>query len=206
MVVSRIQLTPEVAVDSMGADFPTIDAACRTVGFSSAGEIYVKGIPDGIVRRVTVDAQGGPTNQRSGIPRLSADGAKIAFDSAASNLVPGPQNRHDHVFLRDLDTWEIVRVTQSPEGEQANDANIAYDGSISLSRTGRHVAFSSHASNLVAGDTNGVVDAFVRDVRIGANERVSLSSDGDQGDGDSAGPRSPETAAGWPSSRTPPTS
>jgi Tol biopolymer transport system component len=186
--VSRLDLSAEVAVDSMGADFPTVDAACRTVGFSTAGEIYVTDLATRVFRRVTVDAAGGPSNQRSGVPRLSADATVIAFDSAASNLVPGRQNRHDHVFLRNLETWSIARVTQSPDGVQANNANLAYGGSISLSRDGRFVAFSSYASNLVPGDTNEKVDAFVRDTGLGTNERVSVGPGGEQGDGDSAGP------------------
>jgi Tol biopolymer transport system component len=188
VTISRIELTSDVAIDSLGADFPTVDGACHTVGFSSAGHIYVTDLARQLFRRVTVNAAGGAANQRSGIPKLSADATQIAFDSAASNLVPGKQNRHDHVFLRNLETWSIVRVTQSPEGEQANDASIAFDGSISLSRDGRFVAFASYASNLVPGDTNERVDAFVRDIELGSNERVSVASSGEQGEGNSAGP------------------
>lgn len=60
----------------------------------------------------------------------------MAFDSAASNLVPGGQNRHDHVFLATLGTGEILRVSQATDGAQANNANIAYDGTIAMSRDG----------------------------------------------------------------------
>lgn len=190
VTVSRVEIPSGVAIDSLGADFPTVDGACRTVGFSAAGEIYVTDLATRIFECVTLDPAGGPSNQRSGIPRLSADATRIAFDSAASNLVPGPQNRHDHVFLRNLHTGSIVRVSQSPEGVQANDANVAYDGTISLSGSGRFVAFSSYASNLVPGDTNEKVDAFVRDTELGSNERVSVASGGEQGDGSSAGPTS----------------
>jgi Tol biopolymer transport system component len=50
------------------------------------------------------------------------------------------------------------------------------------------VAFDSNASNLVGGDTNGHEDIFVRDRKTGKTTRVSLSSSGAQGDGDSYGP------------------
>ena len=51
----------------------------------------------------------------------------------------------------------------------------------SMSADGRFVAFSTAASNLVAGDTNGESDVFVYDRENGSIERVSLSSGGDQG-------------------------
>ncbi len=50
-------------------------------------------------------------------------------------------------------------------------------------------AFFSDASNLVAGDTNGVRDVFVYDQQTDTIERVSLASDGTQGNGLSTGPK-----------------
>src|SRR6202008_4109767 len=47
-----------------------------------------------------------------------------------------------------------------------------------ISADGRYVAFSSWASNLVIGDTNGVVDVFIRDRQSGTTERVSVDSSG----------------------------
>ena len=54
-----------------------------------------------------------------------------------------------------------------------------------LSADGRYVAFSSPATNLVAGDTNGQWDVFVHDRTTGATTRVSVDSAGSQGDRDS---------------------
>lgn len=51
----------------------------------------------------------------------------------------------------------------------------------SVSADGRYVAFTSAATNLVAGDTNGVYDIFVKDRQTGAIERVSVRSDGAEG-------------------------
>ena len=45
--------------------------------------------------------------------------------------------------------------------------------------------FSSSASNLVPGDTNGVSDVFVYDRQTDTIERVSLAADGTQGNGSS---------------------
>jgi Tol biopolymer transport system component len=46
----------------------------------------------------------------------------------------------------------------------------------SISSAGRYVAFNSFATNLVAGDTNGVKDVFVRDRTAGATTRVSVDN------------------------------
>ncbi len=51
-----------------------------------------------------------------------------------------------------------------------------------ISADGRFVAFSSFASNLVAGDTNGTWDVFVHDRQTGTTERVSVASDGTEGE------------------------
>ncbi|WP_164905032.1 TolB family protein [Streptomyces cyaneus] len=71
------------------------------------------------------------------------------------------------------------RITVSGTGEQGTSSSAGPY----LSANGRYAAFSSDAPNLVPGDTNGVADSFVRDLRTGRVERVSLTSDGTQVDG-----------------------
>ena len=72
-------------------------------------------------------------------------------------------------------TTELVSV--SSDGTQANDEStvphISYDG--------RDVAFSSDATNLVPEDTNGYEDIFVHDRETGTTTRVSVATDGTQG-------------------------
>ena len=57
-----------------------------------------------------------------------------------------------------------------------------------ISADGRFVAFSSYASNLVPGDTNGWYDVFIHDRQTGRTQRVSVSSGGAQGNGNSNSP------------------
>ena len=57
-----------------------------------------------------------------------------------------------------------------------------------VSGDGHFIAFDSEATTLVPGDTNGVVDAFVRDRTAGVTERVSVGAGGAQGNGPSSGP------------------
>ncbi|HTE17942.1 MAG TPA: hypothetical protein VK689_06140, partial [Armatimonadota bacterium] len=75
----------------------------------------------------------------------------------------------------------IERVSVSSTGQQANDAN----NTPVLSENGQFVVFTSRASNLVPGDTNGVADIFIRNRQSGQIERVSVSSSGAQGNRDS---------------------
>jgi subtilisin family serine protease/Tol biopolymer transport system component len=70
-------------------------------------------------------------------------------------------------------------VSLGHDGTGANNYSIVP----TLSADGRYVAFRSVASNLVPGDTNGTSDVFVRDLRTGHTERVSVASDGAQSQG-----------------------
>jgi hypothetical protein len=63
----------------------------------------------------------------------------------------------------------------------------------------------SDASNLVAGDSNGYGDIFVKDLQSGAIQRVSTDAAGAQGNSDSDNASSPPTAAMWSSRATPAT-
>jgi Tol biopolymer transport system component len=105
---------------------------------------------------------------------VSSDGRYVAFFSAASNLVPRDTNGVADVFVRDLATGAIERDSISSAGVQGNGASVFPH----LSPGGRYVVFRSLATNLVPGDTNGVVDVFVHDRVTGTTERVSISTSG----------------------------
>jgi Tol biopolymer transport system component len=66
------------------------------------------------------------------------------------------------------------KVTVAPDGTGGNAGSSGQ----SISADGRHVAFVSRADNLVAGDTNGLEDAFVRDLKTGVTRLVSTGEDG----------------------------
>ncbi|GAA2828662.1 hypothetical protein GCM10010505_60850 [Kitasatospora aburaviensis] len=69
------------------------------------------------------------------------------------------------------------RVSTGQDGAQPDGASWANG----LSADGRYAVFSSTATNLVPGDTNGQTDVFVRDTWTGRIERISLAEDGSQG-------------------------
>ena len=107
---------------------------------------------------------------------LSANGTVAAFDSDAQNA-PGDHNGTMDVFAHDLTTGETQLISVAGTGEAGDQGSR----NPSVSGDGRFVAFQSDADNLVAGDTNSATDVFVYDRTTGATERVSLASDGTQG-------------------------
>ena len=82
--------------------------------------------------------------------------------------------------MRDRQTGTTTQMSVGLGGAQANNHSGVGDDP-AISADGRYVAFSSWASNLVAGDTNDTTDVFVRDRATGATTRVSVASDGAQG-------------------------
>jgi Tol biopolymer transport system component len=187
LVVERVP-RPTVAADSIGPMSPTLDQRCAAVGFAFGGELYRYDPASGWPEFLSMGAGALPANRPSGIPRFSADGALVAFDSAATNLDEGDQRNNDHVFVRDLRNGVIMRVSQRADGEPANGANLAFHGGLAISADGRSVAWNSYASDLVPDDRNGRIDVFVRDLAGPASERASVSSDGREGSGDSLSP------------------
>jgi Tol biopolymer transport system component len=92
--------------------------------------------------------------------------------------VPGDtKDRHD-AFFHDLVTGATTRVSVAGDGTQAN----AYSSQTAISADGRHVVYTSGASDLVPGDTNGVLDVFVQDTAPSGTRRVSVASDRTQAD------------------------
>ena len=112
---------------------------------------------------------------------ISGDGRFVAFDSYAKNLIPGSENEHEiiHVFVHDRHSGITKAASLAPDGTPGNGNSAV----AALSADGRLVAFQSAASNLVAGDTNGFGDIFVREIVTGATTRVSVATGGAQASG-----------------------
>jgi hypothetical protein len=118
------------------------------------------------------------------LPYVSTDGRYVVFYSNADNLVAGDTNGTYDAFVHDRQTGVTERVSVDSNGIQGNGESRFP----SISADGRYVAFQSAASNLVAGDTNGSIDIFIRDRQTGTTERVSVNSAGIQGDNKSSEP------------------
>ncbi|MCC6976606.1 MAG: hypothetical protein IT322_21555, partial [Anaerolineae bacterium] len=141
--------------------------------------------PTEALTRVSVASDGTQGNGASGFAKqaISADGRYVVFSSGASNLVPNDTNGVQDVFLRDRQTGITSRISVASGDTQANGASDIWRTSISAD--GRLIVFQSEATNLVPNDTNNTLDVFVRDQVNGTISRVSLASDGTQGNGES---------------------
>ena len=144
-------------------------------------DVFVRDTQSGQTGRVSISSAGVQGNGDSYSLRISSNGLHLAFGSAASNLVPGDTNGSWDIFVRDFQSGQTERVSVSSAGVQGNNDSY-YPG---ISSDGRYVVFESAASNLVAGDTNGVYDIFLRDLDLDVTERVSVSTGGGQGNNDS---------------------
>ena len=193
---ARVSVNSADRQSNGGSSGPSTSAGGRFVVFESLASNLVKGdtngAPDVFIRdrktttttRVSVNSNERQGNGGSYSAQISADGRFVAFMSDASNLVPRDTNGLTDVFVRDLRAGTTRRVSVRSSGSEANGAS--FDPAVSAD--GRFIAFKSNASNLVAGDTNGASDILVRDLRAGTTTRVSVRSNGDQGNGSSAVP------------------
>src|SRR5882672_1670938 len=188
--------TERVSVSSTGvqsapsaySSFASISADGRFVAFTSyapnlvvgdtnaTADVFVRDRQLGTTERVSVDSAGAQGTDGSYSPSISADGRWVAFYSFANNLVASDTNPNADIFVRDRvnGTTEIASVATN------GTAADSYSHYPSISADGRIVAFHSNASNLVANDTNGLVDVFLRDRQLGTTERVSVDSNGAQ--------------------------
>ena len=115
-------------------------------------------------------------------PSLSGDGRIVVFDSTNASLVPGDTNRVFDVFSADRTTGVIERISVNDSGMEGNGGSAV----AAVSADGDRVLFSSFASNLDAGgDTNGVLDIFVRVRSRGLTRRLSVANDGSVSNGSS---------------------
>ena len=208
--------TIRVSVDSngyqgdLGGTMPAISADGRYVAFASgatnlvpddtnaSGDIFVHDIQTGQTTRVSVDSNGNEGNRwwgnlggfgGCGNPAISADGRYVAFESSFSNLVPDDTNEITDIFVHDMITGHTKRVSVDSNGNQGNFGSASMDCSnpLSMSADGRYIAFCS-SSNLVPDDTNGYGDIFIHDIQTGQTTRVSVDSNGNQGNNHSFNP------------------
>jgi len=125
-------------------------------------DVFVHNINTDKTRRVSVSSAGAEGNGNSGLlfgpPKISANGERIAFDSAATTLFAGDSNGVIDVFLHDRANQTTRRVSVRFDGAQSNGQALMGD----IASSGKFVSFFSIASNLVGGDSNGFYDVFVR--------------------------------------------
>jgi Tol biopolymer transport system component len=195
----RVSLAASGQQGNGASILPSISADGRYVAFTSyadnlvpgdineRGDVFVRDRTAGTTERVSLSTEGaeGHTSRSflpaGQAPSISANGRFIAFSSDALDLIPGDTKDKSNTFVRDrvMKTTELISV--SVAGAPGN----SYSQDPAISADGRFVAFQSRAGDLVPGDSNGKAHIYVRDRATGTTERVSLSSDGELGNGSS---------------------
>jgi len=143
---------------------------------NGSSDIFVHDRKSGATTRVSVDSTGAQaTGGDSSRPALSGNGRFVAFESVATDLVPGDTNGASDSFVHDrksgLTSHESVAA---PEGQATGGSS----SNPALSGNGRFVAFESDAPDLVPDDSNGLSDIFVHDRKSGTTTRVSVDAAG----------------------------
>jgi Tol biopolymer transport system component len=119
----------------------------------------------------------GGANDNIGLYTLSSNAQVVAFDTAASNLLPWDNNRVSDIYVQDLLFGGRLRVTWSAGDDGDGNANGPSYNPL-ISEDGRYIIFESLASNLVTNDFNGTNDIFIHDLMTGITELVSVNADG----------------------------
>jgi len=199
--------TRRASVDRLGVEAndgsfaPSISGDGRFLAFASIAtnlvpdeaplylsQVYLRDLEAGGIVIASIDGFGGHVGT-SRDPSLSADGRTIAFHSYGLK-VPGDtvQAPGGQIYVRDLTAGVTTRVSVDSQGHPAKSSVWTDTFAPSLSGDGRFVAFQSRAGNLVAGDDESSLDVFVHDRGTATTTRVSVSSSGAPGNGDSDHP------------------
>jgi Tol biopolymer transport system component len=153
---------------------------------NDSDDVYVRNLVASTTNWASRPKAGFPDGGGGDSPAISADGRKVAFVSAATDLdtVANDVNGPD-VFLRDLAASTTTRISVGPTGGALSAPAV----SPSISADGQRVAFASSA-NASGTDVNGsVFDVFVRDRSNGRTVLVSTNADLVQSASDASAPR-----------------
>jgi len=153
---------------------------------NDANDVFVADRKKGTVERVSVRSNGKQTKTGFNTDcAISHGGRYVAFASSAKELVGGDTNNKMDVFVHDRNSGKTKRVSLHSNGAEGNETSR----NPAISKDGRFVAFTSEATSLVDGDSNGTQDVFLRDRKSKTTRRISVATGGDQANGKSYAPR-----------------
>ena len=147
--------------------------------------VYLRDVAAGTTSLVSVGQRGEPARCEPSVcgpdapdygaaEAISAFGQFVVFTSNATNIVPGAGHDRIDLFVLDLQAGVTTLESKGQGGAPANGDS----GGAAITPDGRFLAFTSAASNLVPGDTNGRTDVFLRDRQSGETVLVTVAKDG----------------------------
>ncbi len=109
---------------------------------------------------------------------MSGDAATITFNALSDDYVDGDTNGEPDLIALDRATGAYEIVSVASDGTPADTGNGLRTPAIS--DDGALIVFTSNASTLVDGDTNGAIDVFLRDRAAGTTVRLNVGPDGEE--------------------------
>lgn len=178
----------QAAISGDGSVVAFVSGASNlTAGVSGINTInvYRRNLGTGATKLITANSAGQSVGGEH--PALSEDGNRLAFYSFSSEIVSGDTNLLWDIFVYDATTGAKQRVSLTSTGAERDQGSESSSRVVApaISGNGRYVAYATTATNMVPGDTNGLQDVFVVDTQTGAVVRVSVGSNGTQGNADS---------------------
>lgn len=171
-------ILPVISRDGRYVAFASLATNLVAGDYNGLSDIFVHDRTTGETTRISVASDGTEGDGDSRTPTMDGDGKTIAYISLATHLVPDDRNQAEDIFIYERETGRTTRISVASNGAEGNDRSLKP----SISADGQSVAFYSFASNLVAGDTNDATDVFLHDRAEGTTIRISLATDGRQGD------------------------
>jgi Tol biopolymer transport system component len=189
---NQLESAPAGQANAVSADgryvvFSVDSARIDEEKLGNNNELYLRDRATGTLERVCLSDDDKPASGHCYTPAMSADARFVAFRSDAANLVVPDGNGQPDIFLRDRLLGTTVRVSVDGIGTDANGPSYQP----AISPDGRFVAFTSEATNLVPGDSNGRKDVFVWDrlaPALTAIRRASVAGVATQSNGHSVEP------------------
>ena len=167
-------------LDGSGRYVAFVSGSPRLVDDDDNGvrDVFVRDLLTGETEMISRLPDGTPFDGASIDPQITADGRFVVFLSIARNAAGG-ENTYGQwqTYLADRQTGQIEVVSVGANGELARSQTA----DPSVDATGRFVVFST-SNALVAADTNGRADVYVRDRVAGTTALVSVALDGFAGE------------------------
>lgn len=180
--IDLVSVRDDRSIVQNGAEQPTISGDGRYVAFLSddpwlmpeanyTRQVYVRDRVAGTNAIASVSNTGEPGDNAATGAEIAANGRYVVFASEATNLAPHDSDYLSDVFVHDLQTGQTARVSEAPDGTPGDGPS----GNARISDDGNIIVYTSSATNLVAGDTNGEFDIFIYDRPADRTTRVEIA-------------------------------
>ncbi len=171
VVLSNLVLRGTLAPPALNSDGRFVVWTSPGSGNSALNQVWRADVDTGTAALVSVATDGASeADDNSKFASISADGRYVVFASLAGNLLPGVAKGVKNVFLRDMQTGQMLLLSHTPGGEPGT----GWSTQPFFSADGNCLFFLSHAPDLAAGDYNQAVDLFKVEILSGDSNPLAV--------------------------------